>query len=90
MQAVKAEPYQPKTWLDQKQDQLAGLDRTIQEMKAWLASAKKHAYVNIPADQLGETIKKLFYLEVQRKHLRHAVVKVQNLQQEIERIQKFA
>ena len=87
MQAVKAEPYKPATWIEENQQELATLDRLIQNMTEWLQKRKSVAYTDTTVVLLGETIVKLHDAERQRAFLRSAVKRVQSLQRQIDFIQ---
>jgi hypothetical protein len=87
MQAVKAEPYQPKTWLEEKQQELATLDRLVQNMKEWLQKRKSVAYTDTTVELLGETIITLHDTERKRAFLRSALKRVKALQEQIDFIQ---
>lgn len=86
MQAVKAE-YKPATWLEEKQQELATLDRLIENMKEWLQKRKSVAYTDTTVELLGETIITLHDTERKRAFLRSAIKRVQSLEEQIRFIQ---
>lgn len=87
METVKAEPYRPKTWAEEKQEELANMDRLVEETRAWLGRAKRAGYINTEAAELGEAIIQLQIVERRRGFLRSAIKQVAALQRRIDFIQ---